>query len=347
MQAPLIYRDRSAIILWLTVCALFVAAMVLVGGYTRLSGSGMSITQWKPLHGFIPPLSDTQWQEEFAGYQATPQYAQVNKGMTLDEFRGIFWPEFIHRVIARLVGVVFFLPLIAFALRRSFTKRFGLRLLGIFALGGLQGGIGWFMVASGLTDLPYVSHLRLALHLAAAFAIFALILWAIFDAKHEEIRAQSPVLGVYKLWFGALCLQIMLGAFVAGLHAGLIYNSFPLMNGQFLADGAFDMRPGYKNFFFNLTLIQFMHRWLAVAVAFGFIFWWRSVAAYVKNTPSGKYCAYVLSVIALQFTLGVITLLQQAPLPLALAHQMTALLLFALAVALMHSLTRLKPRNDV
>ena len=340
MRSPLIYKDRRAIILWLAACALLIAAMVLIGGYTRLSGSGLSITQWKLVHGVLPPLSEAQWQEEFAGYKTIPQYQEINKGMSLEEFKTIFWPEFIHRLLGRLIGAVFFLPLLIFTLRRSLSRRFGLRLIGLFALGGLQGFIGWFMVASGLSELTYVSHLRLALHLAVAFALFAFILWAMLDVKNEAGGGKSPV--SYRIWYGALCLQIILGAFVAGLHAGLIYNTFPTMNGQWMAAGMWDLAPLYKNFFFNLTTIQFMHRWLAVGVAVGFIFWWRATRNYVRSSASGKYCAFVLLAIAAQFSLGVLTLIHQAPLPLALAHQMTALILFALATGLMHSLTRIK-----
>jgi len=340
MQSYAVYRDKHAIIAWLLVCALLVAGMVLVGGYTRLSGSGLSITQWKPIHGVIPPIGEAQWQEEFEAYKATPQYAKVNLGMTLHEFKVIFWPEFIHRVLARVLGIVFFLPLLVFALRRSMSRRFGLRLLGIFALGGAQGLMGWLMVASGLVDAPYVSHLRLAAHLSLAFLIFSLILWALLDLKQDITgKFSTKSLAWYRIWFTMLCVQIVLGAFVAGLHAGLIYNTFPTMNGRWLPDGLWSMEPIHRNLFFNITTIQFLHRWLAVAVAFGFIFWWRSAREYVSSTLSVKRATAVAVIIAVQFTLGVLTLIHQVPLELALAHQMTALLLFTLAVALLHSLT--------
>ena len=174
---------NRAVSRWLLLCAALVALMVAVGGYTRLSGSGLSITEWKPVHGVIPPLSEAQWEEEFAAYRASPQYEKINRGMSLLEFKEIFWPEYLHRLLGRAVGLVFFIPFIYFAWKRAFPARFGVRLLGIFALGGFQGLMGWWMVKSGLVDNPHVSHLRLAAHLALAFALFALLLWSALDIK--------------------------------------------------------------------------------------------------------------------------------------------------------------------
>lgn len=340
MQAPLTYRDDAAIRLWLVLCALLVVGMVAVGGYTRLSGSGLSITQWKPIHGVVPPMGEQEWQEEFDLYRATPQYEKVNAGMTMEDFKAIFWPEFLHRLLARAVGLVFFVPLLAFAVRRSISKRFFWRLTGIFALGGAQGLMGWLMVASGLVDAPYVSHLRLAAHLSLAFLILALILWCILDLKQGKPENPPVKLRLfYQLWFAALCVQIVWGAFVAGTHAGLMYNSFPTMNGQFLPSELWEEGSVSHNLFFNLTLIQFIHRWLAVAVAFGFIFWWYKARSYVTQKAS-FYCFALLAVIAAQFTLGVLTLLWQVPLHLALAHQLCAVLLFSLAVIVLHKLTK-------
>jgi heme a synthase len=338
VSAPLLHRDRRAVSAWLIACALLVVAMVVVGGYTRLSGSGLSITQWKPIHGIIPPIGEAQWQEEFDAYRASPQYQKINQGMTLAEFKIIFWPEYFHRLLGRMVGLVFFLPLLFFMARRSLTRRLSFRLIGIFALGGLQGVIGWLMVKSGLVNDPHVSHLRLALHLSLAFAIFGLLLWTILDIGTDKDPSPQPVPITYLLWFLLLCLQIILGAFVAGLHAGLIYNTFPTMNGEWLPGGLLSMQPWYLNFVENITLIQFMHRTLAVIVAGGFLLWWYSHRTYVKNAHLGKVCLGVALVIAVQFTLGVLTLLHQVPLSLALLHQAVALLLFALAVALLHGL---------
>jgi len=350
----MIHRDRRAIILWLSLCLLLVAAMVLVGGYTRLSGSGLSITQWKPVHGVLPPLDEMQWQEEFSAYRATPQYALVNKGMSLAEFKTIFWPEFFHRLLARTVGIVFFIPLLVFAMRRAISKRFFWRLAGIFALGGLQGAVGWVMVASGLVDTPYVSPVKLAMHLGLAFAIFGLIEWQLLVALSspsplagegrdgEELSAglstlrepplpTFPLKGgrLYRVWFSALACQIILGALLAGLHGGLVYNTWPDMNGQFAPSGLFSD---------NITLIQFAHRTLAIFVACGFLFWWYSQREYVKNRHLGRVCSGVTLVLFMQFSLGVLTLVNAATLPLALTHQITALLLWASAVLLMYKL---------
>lgn len=345
VRRAILYRDRRAILLWLGVCALLVAGMVLLGGYTRLSGSGLSITSWKPLHGTLPPLDGAQWAEEFDAYRQSPQFQQVNSDMTLEEFKGIFWPEFLHRLLGRLIGVAFFIPLLFFAARKSLTRRFALRLAGIFALGGLQGLVGWLMVASGLVDVPRVSHLRLALHLSVAFAIYALILWAMLDIAWREKPAlpyNRSAARWFGLWFFMLCLQIVFGAFMAGLHAGLVYNTWPDMNGQFAPDEMLAMSPWYMNILENHAFVQFIHRQLAILLAAGFAFWWYCHRGYVKKTHLGKACAGMAVIIAGQVTLGVLTLLHMVPLPLALAHQMTALLLFTAGLALAHALARNK-----
>jgi len=340
MSSTLVYHHQSAVRLWLAACLLLVALMVLVGGYTRLSGSGLSITEWKPIHGAIPPLSLEQWEEEFDSYKASPQYQKVNKGMSLDEFKTIFWPEFLHRLLGRAIGIVFFIPLVFFSLKRAISGRFSMRLLFIFMLGGVQGGVGWLMVASGLIDTPYVSHIKLALHLSIAFLIFALLLWALLDVKRAAHNpAPQSVLWSFKLWFAALCVQIVLGAFVAGLHGGLIYNTWPSMNGQFIPDGLFSMPSLVDNVLLNLTLIQFMHRKLAFLVVFGFYLWWFFTQKFARNSQVNKVALAIAAIVALQFLLGVITLLNQAPLDLALAHQMMALVLFGLATAQLHALT--------
>jgi len=321
---------------WLLLCAVLVAAMVLIGGYTRLSGSGLSIVSWKPIHGVMPPLGEAEWQEEFAAYQQSPQYIKVNKGMSLDDFKTIFWPEFIHRLLGRIIGIVFFFPLVFFALRKSISARFGWRLAGIFALGGLQGLIGWLMVKSGLQNDPHVSHIRLALHLSVAFVILGLLVWEALSAKDQMPKGKWQKPGsfaicplAFGIWFTLLCLQIVLGALLAGLHGGLLYNTWPDMDGEFIPAGLWSDNP---------ALIQFLHRSVAVLVAVGFLFWWYLCRAYVKNNHLGKVCAWVTSVIAVQCVLGVLTLINAVPLPLALCHQMTGLVLFVSAVVLMHKI---------
>lgn len=336
---------KRPIILWLCLCAALVAAMVMLGGYTRLSGSGLSITEWKPIHGAIPPLNETEWMEEFDAYRASPQYAQINSGMSLSEFKAIFWPEFLHRQLGRILGLVFFIPFLFFAAKKSFSRKFAWRLAAIFALGGLQGLIGWLMVKSGVMEGPYVSHVRLALHLSMAFAIYGLIVWTVQDViasatkqsrldRHVADAPRDDVFKIYLFWFTLLCLQIILGALVAGLHAGLLYPTYPLMGGQLIPSDLLAESPWWH----NRVLLQFTHRHLAFFVTAGFVIWWYLWRAYVKNNRLGKVCGWVAAVIAFQFALGVATLMHMVPLPLALAHQMTALVLFTLAVVLLHKL---------
>lgn len=338
--APLVRKDRPAVAAWLALCLLLVACMVLVGGYTRLSGSGLSITQWKPIHGVIPPQGENEWQEEFEAYRQSPQYEKINKGMTLEEFKTIFWPEFWHRVLGRMVGVVFLVPLLVFAWRKSFSARFGLRLAAIFALGGLQGLVGWIMVKSGLVDHPFVSHIKLAMHLSIAFAVFGLIGWAMLDVVAGSKLPMANCKrrpATYMGWFLLLCLQIILGAMVAGTHAGLVFNTYPTMNGDWLPAGLLE-----SPWLDNVTLIQFLHRKTALLVVFGFIFWWYFNRKYVREKALGKVCSWVALLIACQFALGVLTLLGQVPLKLALSHQMMALALFAGAVMLLHRLFHIR-----
>jgi len=350
MQKTLVTSDQKPIIIWLSICALLVVLMVLVGGYTRLSGSGLSITSWKPIHGIIPPLNEVQWGEEFEAYKATPQYALVNKGMTIAEFQTIFWPEFYHRVLGRVIGIVFLLPLLFFTARRSISSGFFWSLTGIFVLGGLQGAIGWIMVKSGLSDMPYVNPLKLALHLSTAFAIFALILWAFLDilvasekkekniiSNQQLATRNNKILTTYHFFLALLALQIILGALVAGSHAGLIYNTWPSMNGEFLPAGIF-ASPLME----NLGFIQFLHRTLAIFVAFSFLTWWFISRKLVKENGLNKTCAAVYSVILIQFMLGVSTLIMQVPLNLALSHQINALLLWGLAIYLWHRLSSIR-----
>lgn len=351
---PLITRDHKPILLWLSLCLLFVAIMVLVGGYTRLSGSGLSITEWKPVHGVIPPIGEAEWLEEFESYKATPQFKLINSDMSLDGFKEIFWPEFIHRLLARSIGLIFFLPMIIFAIRRSISKRFFWRMAGIFALGGLQGAMGWIMVKSGLQDAPYVSHIKLTLHLCLAFIIFALILWAILDViarEHSDrgnpdellltndwiVSSATPsrndALKLYKLWFTLLSIQIIFGGLMAGSHAGLIYNTWPDMNGEYIPSG---ILAGVL--LENTIFIQFIHRWLAILVTILFLLWCCHYKTYIKSQNITKMCIMIFIIILMQFALGVLTLLGNVPLPLALAHQMTALLLWFASVALLHKI---------
>ncbi|MCE2926537.1 MAG: COX15/CtaA family protein [Rickettsiales bacterium] len=344
-MTAIVHRNHVSVQIWLIACLFLVAAMVLVGGYTRLSGSGLSITEWAPIHGVIPPMNSEEWQEEFDAYRASPQYQKINKGMSLDEFKTIYWPEYWHRILGRAIGMVFLFPLIYFALNGTLGKRFGWRLFGIFALGGLQGLFGWLMVKSGLQDDPYVSHLKLALHLSTAFLLFSLLLWALLDL----ISSQKPAISIklatsnwqpatYKIWFALLWAQIILGAFVAGQHGGLVYNTWPTMNGDWLPPDLINPHAVWHE---NITLVQFLHRKLAILLCVGYGLWWFFARSYVKNNALGKASAAVALIMLVQFALGVFTLIYHVPLNLALAHQMTALALLGVSVWLLYGVVRI------
>lgn len=368
-QAQLVQTNKTRVIsAWLVMCLLLVIGMVLLGGYTRLSGSGLSITEWKPIHGSIPPLNALQWQEEFEKYQQIPQYQHINKGMSLEEFKTIFWPEFWHRNLGRLIGIVFALPLAWFYFRKQIAPKFALRLLVIFALGGLQGLMGWIMVASGLKDLLFVSHLKLAMHLGLALIIFGGILWALLDVSNHTPTAcgdgkggadatskqgmpplTSPqAVGIsessgkhvlckntFAIFLALVFIQIIFGAFMAGLHAGLIYNTFPLMNGALISPETFDFQDIWLE---NIPLIQFIHRWLAKFLCLYFILWWWFFKGCASVSAVKSKLLTLASVLLVQFALGVLTLIHAAPLHLALTHQVVGVLLFAVTVILAHSL---------
>ena len=332
---------RRSVGLWLLAMALLIAAMVIVGGVTRLTGSGLSITQWHPITGIIPPLSDQAWQSEFARYRHIPQYKLENRGMGLVDFRAIYWWEWTHRLLGRLIGFAFLLPLVYFIAVRAIPREGISRLVLLFALGGLQGFVGWWMVESGLEARVSVSQYRLAIHLGVALILFGAILWTALQYLREPhhcrttpIRSSGILSDKVAFSFLALVyLQMLLGALVAGLHAGLIYNTWPSMNGHFAPEGGFSLQPWWINVFENPGLAQFDHRMGAYLVAGGaFWLWSRSgkQAGYVRTSANA-----ILAVTALQIMLGIATLLNQAPVALAGLHQATAVAL--LSAALWHA----------
>ncbi len=328
---------------WLLVCCALVFAMVVVGGVTRLTHSGLSITEWQPIVGTLPPLTDAQWNVAFAQYQATPEYSQVNRGMTLEAFKGIFWWEYFHRLLGRAIGAVFLLPLLWFIARRRIPPGFAPKLFGIFALGALQGAMGWYMVQSGLVDDPRVSHLRLTAHLGLAFVIFAAMLWSALSLlRMESATDHSGTARLRRLGYALTALifvMVLSGALVAGIHAGFAYNTFPLMDGRMVPQEIMLIDPWYLNFFNNMATVQFDHRAIAWVLALGVpAFWWR-----VRTSPDVSAAAQsganlLLALLALQITLGICTLLLVVPLPLAAAHQAGAMLLFAAALNVAHAL---------
>lgn len=328
---------RRAIGIWLYAVAALVAAMVLVGGATRLTDSGLSITEWRPVTGAVPPLSEEAWNEEFEKYRQIPEYQYVNRGMSLEEFKAIYWWEWGHRFLGRLIGVVFFAPFIWFLIRRRLDRRLFLRLLLIFGLGAGQGLLGWYMVKSGLVERVDVSAARLAAHLSLALIIFALSLQTAIGLtasapRRPHARFKQEAQGATGLAI-LVFFQMALGALVAGNHAGKIHTSWPLMDGGFAPAGYFALSPPIANFFENPSAVQFNHRIGAYLVAAAALLLWRLGRA---NPAPGGFRALRISapvLVGAQLALGVVTLVNASPLPLALAHQMTGLGLFAVVVA--------------
>ncbi|HEX8010648.1 MAG TPA: COX15/CtaA family protein [Casimicrobiaceae bacterium] len=328
---------------WLLVCSALVFAIVVVGGVTRLTHSGLSITEWQPIVGTLPPLTAAQWSETFAKYQATPEYNQVNRGMTLDAFKGIFWWEYFHRLLGRAIGAVFLLPLLWFVARRAIPAGLAPKLFGIFGLGALQGALGWYMVQSGLIDDPRVSQLRLTAHLGLAFAIFAAMLWAALSLLRERSathRAGAAPLRRFAYALAALVfVMVLTGGLVAGIRAGFAYNTFPLMNGRLVPAEILRLEPWYLNLFNNMATVQFDHRLIAWALAFLVpLFWWRVRSSPSAPAPARSGANLLLALLALQVGLGISTLLLVVPLPLAAAHQAGAMLVFAAALNVAHAL---------
>ena len=317
--------------------------MVVVGGATRLTESGLSITEWQPIVGTIPPLSDADWASAFAKYQATPEYRDVNHGMTVAEFKGIFWWEYFHRLLGRLIGVAFLVPFAVYLVRGRIPAGYGWLFAGIFALGAAQGALGWYMVQSGLVDDPRVSQFRLTAHLGLAFLIFAAMfrvaLALLFPARPAPLlRAARSLQFWARAFVYFVFAQALSGGLVAGIRAGFAYNTFPLMNGSLVPPEILAMVPVWKNFFYNMATVQFDHRALATVVAAaGIVLWWKVAGS--GSVPQRAHGAahLMLAALVLQWTLGILTLVLVVPVPLAAFHQAGALLLFAAALNLDHA----------
>jgi cytochrome c oxidase assembly protein subunit 15 len=317
--------------------------MVLVGGATRLTESGLSIVEWKPVTGAIPPRGEADWQAEFAKYKTIPQYERLNRGMSLDEFKTIYWWEWAHRLLGRLIGAAFLLPFLWFLWRRSFDRRLGLALAGIFALGAAQGAVGWWMVASGLTDRVNVSQYRLAFHLTLACIIYATLAWtadrtlfagAVEPARHTisgRLRWSACALPVLAI------VQIYLGALVAGVRAGLIYNTWPLIDGSFVPSAAslFFDQPLWRNFFENTLTVQFDHRMVAYGLCVLALI--HAVDAHLqrRGEPLARGAGFVVVALLAQAGIGIMTLIRGVPIELALLHQ--AMALVVLTAATLHA----------
>ena len=322
---------------WLLAVACLVFLMVIVGGITRLTESGLSIVHWEPVSGAIPPLGDAAWQQAFEQYKASPQYQLVNSGMTLADFKAIYFWEFVHRLLARLIGLAFALPLLFFWWKRAIPAGYGWKLGGIFALGALQGVIGWWMVASGLVDRPDVSHIRLAIHLLMALLIFAAVLWVAGDmrtlARNSGVRPpRMPLLGLWTL--SILFLQFMFGAYVAGLEAGPLFETWPLMGTEFYPQGYEWLQPTLRNFVDNPITVLFVHRWLAFLVAA--LALWLAWRAFRQGLWLEAFM--VTGAVVVQLLLGILTVLSGVQLDIAVAHQGMAVLLLGAVISASHAL---------
>ncbi|MDH3691118.1 MAG: COX15/CtaA family protein [Gammaproteobacteria bacterium] len=343
------HRADSAIAIWLFCCAGLIFVTVVVGGVTRLTQSGLSMVQWQPVVGVVPPLSRPQWQEAFRKYQQFPEYKSVSRDMTLDQFKFIYLVEYGHRMLGRLIGLVFILPFIYFLMRRRISMQLAPKLLFMFVLGGLQGLLGWYMVQSGLVDKPHVSQYRLVAHLALAVLIYAYIfrtalaLIVVKWVKSESTTRLSYFVLVLTL---LILLMILSGGFMAGTKAGFVYNTFPRMNGQWVPDELLVLTPLWRNFFENVVTIQFIHRTAAVLV-FGItvMIWWWSRRAHLPGAACGAVSLLAMVAVT-QITLGVLTLLYQVPVALGVAHQACALALFTIALYV-HYLLSPSRRADV
>jgi heme a synthase len=332
-KAPVVDMATAprAVKIWLYAVAALVAAMVIVGGATRLTNSGLSITEWKPLLGMIPPLTAADWHDAFEKYKLIPQYDVMNRGMPLEHFKFIFWWEWSHRQLGRFIGFAFAIPFVVFWALGHIPARLMPKLIGLFLLGGLQGAVGWYMVQSGLSERVSVSQYRLALHLSIAVAIFGALLWVAWTMNDNtrHARARSPSFRLAQGLSAMVFLQVALGGLVAGLKAGLAHNTWPLMDGRFIPTGLGIMEPAWRNLFENVLTVQFNHRMTAYAVAIGVsVLMWRIVTTDMP-APARRAGHMLGAAVFLQIVLGIWTLLAHVPLWLGLTHQAGALAVFA------------------
>ncbi|WP_337266581.1 COX15/CtaA family protein [Oryzifoliimicrobium ureilyticus] len=333
-----IHNNRRALRIWLSVVIVVLFGLFLVGGATRLTGSGLSITEWKPIHGVVPPIGEAQWQEEFDLYKRIPQYQVVNSDMTLSEFKSIYWWEWAHRFLARSIGVVFALPLLWFWLTGRIEKRLRWPLVGVLALGGLQGFIGWWMVSSGLSKLTSVSQYRLATHLTMACTIFCACIWIMRGLTPH--RNDRPPTDGSKWASGLIALlalfQIYLGALVAGLHAGLSYNTWPLMDGALIPSDLFIQNPLWINLFENPKTVQFVHRCGAYLLFSATLVHMLVSLRLAPGSTHARGAVILFGLVTIQAMLGITTLVLQVPLHWALAHQAGALVVLGYAMVHFH-----------
>ena len=335
----------AAISHWLLAVAALVFAMVVVGGITRLTESGLSMVRWEPISGAVPPMTPEAWEAEFSAYKSSPEYQKINRGMSLREFKNIFFWEYVHRLLGRFIGLAFALPLAWFAWKRAIPRGYGWRLTLLLGLGGLQGFVGWWMVASGLIDRPDVSHIRLATHLLLALFIFGALIWTALDLRNlsREPSSRPARFTISAAWaLSILGLQLLFGAYVAGLDAGYAFNSWPKMGEEWFPSGTPMLQPFITNFADNPVVVQFVHRWLPWAVAAG------ALLLAAKSWAKGLTvrAAAVIVAVTFQIGLGIATLLSGVELWLGVAHQAMAALLLAAMVAAAHGIGEHRTAKD-
>lgn len=333
-----IKKNARFLAIWLFFCAFMVMAMTGIGAVTRLTESGLSIARWDVLSGAIPPLNEADWQQQFDIYKETPQYQQINKGMSLEEFKGIFFWEWFHRLWGRMIGIVFALPMIFFWAKGYIPKEDHLKYLGLLALGGGQGALGWFMVKSGLVDRPSVSHFRLAAHLSLALTIYVALLWMAFkNLQIQKISVPDSLKFHGGMSLALVATTIVWGAFVAGLDAGMIYNTFPLMG-----DGIVPPEFGTTPFLYDAASIQFTHRMLAMMTGL-------TVFSYgLRWTKFHKKLGWALAGwVLVQISLGIATLLTVVAIPIATLHQLGAIILLSLVIFSLYTMMPAKRATSV
>ena len=333
--------QNRAVAIWLLICCGLVFVMVVLGGFTRLTGSGLSMVDWRPLMGWLPPASDAEWQRVFELYQQSPEFLKVNSHMDVDAFKGIFWLEFLHRLLGRTIGIVFLLPFIFFFAKGYIKVAEWPKYLLMFILGGMQGVLGWYMVKSGLVDMPHVSQYRLTAHLVAAFIIYAYMFWVAMSLLFpSEGNNKHPWYGKSLALTILTAVTIISGGFVAGLKAGKIYNTFPMMGDYWVPPGTMALEPFWRNFFDNMTTVQLDHRVLAITTLFVVIAFWfkaRKAGLPARSRPAVNA---LLHTTVLQVALGITTLLLSVPVILGATHQGVAMLLFTVSLYILHSLRR-------
>jgi len=338
-------HDNYAIAVWLIACCAAIFGMIILGGVTRLTGSGLSMVDWAPIMGVLPPLNHVEWQEVFLRYQQFPEYQLKNYGMSLNEFKSIFWFEYGHRLLGRFIGVIFLLPFLYFLFRGKIEKSLTPKLIFMFILGGLQGLMGWYMVKSGLVNDPYVSQYRLTAHLGLAVLIYSYMLWValslLFPKEREKyISGRSTLAWMSLMVTGLIIITILSGGLVAGTRAGHAFNTFPLMNGQLIPSGLFDVTPIWRNFFENIITVQFDHRVLALLLFLLISILWYKSGKIKMHTLAVTGRHLLLAALVLQITLGISTLLLVVPVALAASHQAGAIILLTASIFYSHQLNR-------